>query len=254
MSPLFALPLLLVAAWANAETVLRADYRDRPPEMQSVDGTPVGPLIDILNRAAQQVGARVEWRHAPFIRSVEDLKGGRIDLVPRVLDAAERHAYIHYLPSIGAQHLSVRFIVAPGREARIRDYADLQGLTIGTKRGTVYFEPFDSDERLSKVVVTDDYLLAGMFRAGRLDAMVVIDAPAIEVQFKALGFDDYRYAEYRHKQSVHNYYGASLQLYQGKRGVLYDRLGQELARMRDSGEIAAIYRQHELPAPVPTVP
>ncbi|OEC36977.1 polar amino acid transport system substrate-binding protein [Pseudomonas cuatrocienegasensis] len=254
MSPLFALPLLLVVAWANAETVLRADYRDRPPEMQSVDGTPVGPLIDILNQAARHVGARVEWRHAPFIRSIEDLKSGRIDLVPRVLDTAERHAYIHYLPSIGVQQLSVRFIVPPGQEQRIGDYADLQGLTIGTKRGTAYFEPFDSDGLLSKVVVTDDYLLAGMFRAGRLDVMAVLDAPAIEVQFKALGFDDYRYAAYRHDQSILNYYGASLALYQGERGLLYERLGQELARMRDSGEIAAIYRQHELPSPVPSVP
>ncbi len=254
MSPFVVLPLLLVTAWASAETVLRADYRDRPPEMQSVDGTPVGPLIDVLNLAARQVGARVEWRHAPFIRSVEDLKSGRIDLVPRVLDTPERRTFIHYLPSIGAQQLSVRFIVPPGQEQRVRTYADLQGLTIGIKRGTVYFDPFDSDGLLSKVTVTDDYLLAGMFRAGRLDVMAVLDAPAIEVQFKALGFDDYRYAAYRHEQSVLNYYGASLALYQGERGALYERLGHELERMRDSGEIAAIYQQYKLPPPVPPAP
>src|SRR3989344_4682379 len=95
----------------HAEQVLRADYRERPPEMQAIDALPVGPLIEVLNTAAQRVGARIEWRFAPFVRSLEDLKSGRVDLAPRVLFTTERMDYVHFLPSIGPPRKSNRFIV-----------------------------------------------------------------------------------------------------------------------------------------------
>lgn len=234
---------------SHAEPILRADYRERPPEMQLVEGRPSGALIQVLETAAQRLGARIEWRNAPFLRSLDDLKSGRIDLVPRVLFTQERKAYIHYLPAIGTQRKNIRFIVKPGDEARLRTYADLHEGVVGGKRGTVYFEPFDHDDSINKVLASDDNLLAGMFRAGRLDALVVLDAEAIEVQFKAMGFSDYRYADYQHEQLIGNYFGASLRLYQGEKKALYDQLAHILREMRDSGEIALIYNRHGLQPP-----
>lgn len=240
---LFFLPL------CHAEQVLRADYRERPPEMQAIDALPVGPLIEVLNMAAQRVGARIEWRYAPFVRSLEDLKSGRIDLAPRVLFTTERMDYVHFLPSIGTQRKSIRFIVKTGQQASLRSYADLQGKVIGVKRGTAYFDQFDGDSALTKSLATDDYLLAGMFRAGRLDVMVVLDAEAIEAQFNKIGFSDYSYAEYQYEQSVGNYYGASKRHYLGDKKTLYEQLGQTLRGMRESGEIARIYHRYGVVPP-----
>jgi polar amino acid transport system substrate-binding protein len=240
---------LLYLPLCHAEQLLRADYRERPPEMQALDALPVGPLIEVLDTAARRVDARIEWRYAPFARSLKDLKTGRIDLVPRVLFTTERTAYVHYLPAIGTQHKSIRFIVRPGQETRLRDYADLRERLIGAKRGTAYFEPFDSDDLLRKSLATDDYLLAGMFRAGRLDTLAVLDAEAIEAQFHKIGFSDYRYADYHYEQSIGNYFGASLRLYQGQKQALYDQLGQQLRQMRDSGEIALIYNRYGVSPP-----
>ena len=240
---------LLYLPLCHADQVLRADYRERPPEMQALDSLPVGPLIEVLDSAAQRVGARIEWRYAPFVRSLEDLKSGRIDLVPRVLFTAERKDYVYFLPSIGTQRKSIRFIVKTGQQASLRNYADLQGKVIGVKRGTAYFDQFDGDSALTKSLATDDYLLAGMFRAGRLDVMVVLDAEAIEAQFHKIGFSDYSYAEYQYEQSVGNYYGASMRHYRGEKKALYEQLGQALRGMRESGEIARIYHRYGVAPP-----
>lgn len=155
-----------------------------------------------------------------------------------------RRAYIHYLPSIGNQPLHVRFVVRPGQEARLSRYEDLYELALGGKRGTAYFEPFDSDDLLDRAYVSDDAQLAAMFRAGRLDTIAVIDAAPMEAQFQAMNFRDYSYAHYTHQQVLGNHFGASLRRYHSDRGELYDRLGAELQRMREEGEVALIYHRY----------
>ncbi|MGH8353535.1 MAG: substrate-binding periplasmic protein, partial [Pseudomonas sp.] len=202
-----------------------------------------------LEEAARRAGASIRWRFVPFARSLEDLRFGRVDVVPRVLYTAERARYIHFLPSIGAQAKTIRFIVRPGREASLRRYADLRQQVIGAKRGTAYFEPFDHDELIRKQLAVDDDLLARMFRAGRYDAMIVLDQAAIEAEFQRLGFTAYSYADYRHEQWIDNHYGASRRLYQGARKDLYERLARALEEMRVSGEVGRIYRRFGVAAP-----
>ena len=243
------LPLIFVLTCSAADEVLRVDFRERTPEMRVVDGLPSGPLVSVLETAAQRVGVELHWRQAPFLRSLDDLRSGRIDLVPRVLITDERRAYIHYMPSIGNQPLDIRFIVRPGQEARLSRYEDLYTLTLGVKRGTAYFEPFDSDGLLGRIYVSDDEQLAAMFRAGRLDTMAVLDRIPMEAQFKAMEFRDYSYAHYVHRQVLGNHFGASLKRYQNDRRKLYDRLGAELERMRETGEVALIYRRYNVLPP-----
>lgn len=242
-----ALLLFALITPCHAQEVLLADYRERPPEMHAAGGEPVGPLIELLDSAALRAGARIQWRNAPFVRSLEDLKAGRIDLLPRLIRTPERTAFVHFLPSLGSQQRNIRFIVRPGQQ--LRSYADLAGRTIGIKRGTVYFSAFDSDSSLSKRAATDDYLLAAMFRAQRLDTLIVLDPPAIEAQFAQLGFSQYQYAEYQYEQSFANQYGASRLRYEGSRRTLYERLAAVLRQMRDSGEVARIYQRYGVEAP-----
>ncbi len=243
------LPLIFALTCNAADDVLRVDFRERTPEMRVVDGLPSGPLVSVLETAAQRVGVELLWRQAPFLRSLDDLRSGRIDLVPRVLMTEKRREYIHYLPSIGNQPLHVRFVVRPGQEARLSRYEDLYELALGVKRGTAYFEPFDSDGLLGRVYASDDEQLAGMFRAGRLDTIAVLDRIPMEAQFRAMGFRDYSYARYVHQQTLGNHFGASLKRYRSDRRALYDRLGAELERMRETGEVALIYRRYEVLPP-----
>lgn len=249
MKLLLSLLSLLFALTCVGDDVLRVDFRERPPEMRAVDGLPSGPLISVLETAAHRIGVDLHWREAPFLRSLNDLRSGRIDLIPRVLLTAPRRQYIHFLPSIGNQPLNVRFIVRPGEEARLSRYDDLYALSLGVKRGTAYFEPLNSDGMLGRVYASDDAQLAAMFRAGRLDTIAVLDIAPMEAQFQAMEFRDYSYAHYTHQQVLGNHFGASLKRYQGDRRELYDRLGAELKRMRESGEIALIYRRYGVKPP-----
>ncbi|SFP10029.1 polar amino acid transport system substrate-binding protein [Ectopseudomonas composti] len=243
------LPLLFALTCVGDDDVLRVDFRERPPEMRAVDGLPSGPLISVLETAAHRVGIDLHWREAPFLRSLDDLRSGRIDLLPRVLITEQRREYIHFLPSIGNQQLNVRFIVRPGEEARLSRYDDLYALSLGVKRGTAYFEQFDSDDMLGRVYASDDAQLAAMFRAERLDTIAVLDVVPMEAQFKAMEFRDYSYAHYDHQQLLGNHFGASLKRYQRDRRDLYDRLGAELERMRVAGEIVLIYQRYEVQPP-----
>jgi polar amino acid transport system substrate-binding protein len=250
MKHLFTLlPLLFVLTYASADNVLRVDFRERPPEMGAVDGRPSGPLVSVLKTAAQRAGVRLQWRQAPFLRSLEDLRAGRVDLVPRVLLTEQRLDYIHFLPSIGNQQLNIRFVVHPGQERTLQHYGDLYGLSVGVKRGTIYFEPFDSAPRLQRVYASDDAQLAAMFRAGRLDSIAVIDLLPLQAQFATLGFQGYSFSDYVHQQALGNHFGASLKRYNSDRRALYDRLGNELEQMRIRGEIGRIYRRHGVAPP-----
>lgn len=238
------LPLLFALTCAAADDVLRVDFRERPPEMRAVDGMPSGPLISVLETAAHRLGIDLHWREAPFLRSLDDLRSGRVDLVPRALLTEQRREYIHFLPSIGNQQLNIRFVTRPGEEGRLSRYEDLYQLTLGVKRGTAYFEPFDSDEKLGRIYASDDAQLAAMFRAGRIDTIAVIDVLPMEAQFQAMNFRAYSYAHYAHQQVLGNHFGASLKRYQNDRRDLYDRLGAELQRMREEGEVALIYHRY----------
>lgn len=250
MRRLSALLILLLPLLALAgPSTLRVDLRDRPPEMWSIDGRPAGPLVEVLEVAAKRAGLRLEWRYAPFARSLADLREGRIDLVPRVLPDPERNRYLHYLPSIGTQDKDILFAVHPSR--RVERYEDLAPLRIGVKRSSLYFPRFDADTTLHKQPAVDDDILVRMFRAGRIDAIAVLDKAAIDTAFENIRFSDYTYAGLREPIRIENRFAVSKKLYDSSHAALYDRLGRELEAMRRSGEVVAIYREHGVQPPTP---
>lgn len=72
----------------------------------------------------------------------------------------------------------------------------------------------------------------------------MLDRIPMEAQFEAMGYRDYSYAHYGHQQVLGNHFGASLKRYQSDRRELYERLGAELQRMREEGEVALIYHRY----------
>ncbi|WP_337058850.1 substrate-binding periplasmic protein [Pseudomonas sp. USHLN015] len=246
--PAFLLLLFPALALAGADT-LRVDLRDRPPEMWSIDGRPTGPLVRVLEVAAERAGLQLEWRYAPFARSLADLREGRIDLVPRVLPDPERDHYLHYLPSIGTQDKDILFAIRPNQ--RVERYEDLASLRIGVKRSTLYFPRFDADAALHKQPAVDDDILVRMFKAGRIDAIVVLDKTAIDIAFENIRFRDFTYAGLREPIHIENRFAASQKLHDSGRAALYDRLGRELEAMRRSGEVVSIYREQGVEPPTP---
>lgn len=242
------LAMVLADPLLAAAPVLQADFRPRPPEMfvDAETGRVSGPLVAILEDAAASIGYRVNWRVAPFPRSLQDMRSGHTDIVPRVIDSAERRAFIHFLGPIGWQQGDILFLVRKGEEQRIRSYADLAATSIGIKRGTLYFERFDRDPGLRKVEAPDDANLVNMFRHRRFDTMIVLDRGALEGVLKEQGIGDYAFAEYKVPQRIAIYYGLSKQ---SSKLPLAAALERALRQLQEKGEIARRYQQYGLPPP-----
>lgn len=225
-----------------------AHIRNRPPEL-TVNGSEYGgPLKDIIDLAAERSGHSVRWAAAPFKRSIEDLKGGNVDFVPRTFMREERKQFAHFLDPVGYQEKTVVFFVKKGSEAMVERYEDLAKVSIGVKRGTVYFKQFDKDGALKKVENTEDAGLARMLQGGRFDVMASIDPDAAVEQFKAIGFD-YSMTNYKHFNRTGVYYASSKKRYEKDRKQAYDDVNKEIQKMVSSGEIDKIYASYGIEPP-----
>lgn len=227
--------------------VLQADARPRPPEMV-VDvqtGKVSGPLLEILDEAAGSLGYSVEWASVPFARSMENLKSGESDIVPRLVMTEERKAIAEFLGPIGFQPMEVEFLVKPGQEHALRSYEDLRMLTVGTKWGTAYFERFDQDVSLRKIGSQDDDNLAVLFVKNLVSTVIVLDRGAIEKVMKE-NHIAYAWADYKEPIQLGIFYGMSKA---SKHAAISGPLSEALRRMVESGRVAEIYRRHRATPP-----
>ena len=240
--PSMVILLLALSANARAEDI-RGEFRARPPEMTIENGKFAGPIKDVIEQAVGIAGLTISWSEVPFARSLKELQDGEPVLVPRFNRTPDREAYSLYLGPIAVQKRQVLFAVHKGDEARIKSYADLAALSIGTKRGTVYFDKFDNDKTLHKFEGADDQALIGPMRAGHQDAAIVIDRSAFEEAAKSAGWSDYAWADWKLDIEQANYYGVS------KSGPLAAKaaaIDAALKAMTADGRVRKIYEKYHL--------
>lgn len=247
--PLTVIFFAIISGAASAETI-EANLRNRPPDLNLNNGKGSGPLKDILEIAASRIGAEVDWIEGPFKKGLEDLRSGRLDLVPRTFMREDRKAFLHYLRPIGFQEKSIVFFVNKGKESILSSYDDLYKLKVGVKRGTVFYPKFDKDSNIKKVEGTEDASLAKMLIHGRFDVVISIDQKGMEQEFKKIGFSDYSLADYRHAKRIGLYYATSKKRYESGKKSIYDALDSELQKMVKSGEIDKIYQTNNAPPPL----
>jgi len=243
---LFCCLFLLTLTHAQ-DNILRADFRQRPPEMIINGDKKLGPLKDILEIAAKKVGYRVKWRNTPFPRSLSDLKDGNIDILPRTVKTQKREKFVNYLGPIGYQDKTIFFLVKKGYTNMIQSYDDLKSLTIAVKRETAYFKRFNEDNSLDKSESMDDDNMVKMFDRGRFDTMAVLDVASLELALKKYNITNYAYAKYKFVQKNGNYYGMSKNSNHNK---LYEKLNEVLLHMAKTGEVTKIYKLHGIKPPL----
>ncbi|CAH0537337.1 substrate-binding periplasmic protein [Vibrio marisflavi] len=240
---LFFIPGLSMAA----EKIFNADFRNRPPQMV-VDGDKFsGPLKDILEEASSKIGYTVKWRKAPFKRSLEGLKNGSVDIVPRYRKTPDREVFTNYLGPIGYQERNVKFVVLKSNKDIIKTYDDLKKYKVGVKRGTSYFKQFTDDKSIAKVETSDDEQIVKMLRGKRFEVAIIIDEGAFEHSAKKEGFTDWAYAPYEFVRRLPNYYGMSKT---SPNAGEYDALNAAIKGMATSGRVKEIYMQYNVEPPV----
>ena len=86
----------------------------------------------------------------PFRRALALMVNGRADTMLGPNRNSEREAYIFYM----AEELPREKIFFLHKyTTNIIEYRDLSGLSIGVSSGTIYFDKFDKDDKLKKIIV-----------------------------------------------------------------------------------------------------
>lgn len=247
----FASVFISVVMIALVPNILRAtdnktlivDVRHRPPEMNVEGETWSGPLIDIITEAAHRTGHEVEFQIRQFQGSLHYLEWGEIDILPRTICTPARAEIIDFLGPIGYEQKEILFLVKPRKEDAIQGFDDLKRLTVGVKRGTVYFEEFDANQEIVKIESHDDENLVQMFAHNRFDTMIILDRNALEAALKKYQISEYAYARYKHTLRIGIYYGI-IRDHPSK-----EALQRALEELVTSGEVKAIYAQYGIEPP-----
>ena len=226
------------------DLVLNVDVRSRPPEMVVADHHYSGPLLDILEKAARGARYGIRYRKRQFEGSLLRLMDGDIDILPRTICTPERAKRIDYLGPIGYQKKEISFLVKKGREGSIQVFDDLKKVTVGVKRGTVYFKEFDNDNDIRRIESEDDENMVQMFASNRFDTMIILDKAAAEAALKKHHIADYAYARYTYPKMIGNYYGIA------RHHPAKQTLQKILEKMVRFGRVKEIYAHHGVAAPL----
>jgi len=234
----------LQAAGRNTdEKTLLVDFRVRPPHMSIQGDSAVGPLIDLLEKAVENIGYKIKWQFRPFEESLEALKSGQSDIVPRIFLEKDREEFASFIGPIGHETKKVEFLMRPGGKSLER-YEDLQGLTIAVKEKGSYFKRFEDDETLKKVVAENEHEQIRLFKEGKADVVVFYEGHLIADAIKAMELTEYEIAPLTHEGAIDVYYALSRR---SPFNFLAKPLQKEMAHLREDGEIEKAYAQSSIP-------
>jgi len=241
----------LLAMWfsgtafaADARPVLVVTYRDNPPDLVSYcAGRHSGPLRYVIEEAAARVGHRVEWRKLNLANSLRALKEGSVDIVPYLFTkTSERSAIGRFSETLGGKGRTVSFLMRKNDSRNVLQFADLEGFVIGYHKDSYYLPEFHESPRLKTVPYERDAEMVKDFIAGTIDMVAVNNKAGTARAFLALGFNEYKYAEFNYKRDAFLYLLYSLA---PSKQTLFDRFDRALAQMRQEGVMTDIYRSFD---------
>jgi polar amino acid transport system substrate-binding protein len=176
----------------------------------------------------------------PFPRTLENIKTGVTDIVPGIFMNEERKSNIEFLGPIGTERAPVRFLMRTGQEHLLKSYEDLKKLSVGVKRGTLYFPQFDKDHTIRRVTAQDDHNMVKMLVAGRFDVMIVNDKEATAIALDRNQITGTTWADYLASRALERYFGFSKH---SKHSALAAPFSESLKLMVKNGRVAEIYQQ-----------
>ena len=178
---LFHSPLL----FAQRTLVLATDVW--PPYRIAAEGVGLkGIDIDIIRAIEKKSGITIVIEQHPWPRALELLRSGEVDLMCGLAWSAERELYIHYL-SPSYHRVQPVFYARRDSGMKVSRYDDLAGKRIGQSSSTVYFEPFNSDISLVKIILPSEPQILQMLSLRRIDLAVGTE-PNISWDIKNLGY------------------------------------------------------------------
>jgi polar amino acid transport system substrate-binding protein len=155
----------------NAEELVVAI--DNYPPWSIIDKkTYQGIDVDIIKALAAELSLTVKFITCPFKRCLAFIENGQADLMPGLFKTSEREKYMMFIEPAYFDDPPKVFYLKKDTLKQINKYEDLETLIIGVKRGASYFDKFDNDHKLKKLIVTREVQLLNLLKIGRIDTFV----------------------------------------------------------------------------------
>lgn len=166
--------LLVLFTLPAEDTIIVATEIWAPFRIKMNEESFSGIDIDILNRIGDEMGIVFRVEQYPWVRCLNNMKQGSVDIMTGLAYTDERAEYISYSNDYYYQ-CNAAFYTLAADTVRITQYDDLKGLEIGYTRGSAYFEPFNSDTTLIKKDFHGEANLLKLLLSRRVDTFVGTD-------------------------------------------------------------------------------
>lgn len=216
-----------------------------PPYVMKSDLELTGIDIDIAKAFAKRLNKTAKFNICPIARCLKSLADGETDMSISLKYTAERAEYLSYLyPHYFTSLEPIVFYLNTNNVKPLSSYQDLYALIIGVERGTLYFEPFDSDNGINKVAVASQQQMVQMLLKNRIDAIVEREETIVPLVSKEIYNNTLIKAQYQVTKRTNGYLVLSKK---SQHHPKLTRFSEVLADMKDDGTIKAIFTQYQLP-------
>lgn len=179
LSGCLVLPTLLVIAALLAspgmataqQEPLIVTIDDYPPFYYWDDATPAGATVEILNEAFARMGVIPHYMKSSFVRSLDELREGRVHAALAGIRTPEREMFALY-PQEPVYSLAVWVVTRKDDPRKTKSLKDLTGRTVGALKGYSYGNEFDAMTSFDRVYSSSKARLIMKLLEMRLDAIV----------------------------------------------------------------------------------
>ncbi len=201
-----------------------------------------GAYTEIVRELARRLGRELRITECPHARCMLMMKAGEADLSIGIQQSPEREEFMAFLRTPYRKTATDRvFYVRRGEASRIRRYEDLQGLHIGMRNGSEYFDRFDDDKSLNKEMAPTNAANLRKLLLKRLDTVVMPEDQGA-VLLVELGITrEVETAVYREHDNIPRSVAVSRH---SAAFALLPQLEAAMQAMRRDGTLAAIYDKH----------
>ncbi|AQS35683.1 periplasmic component of amino acid ABC-type transporter/signal transduction system [Shewanella psychrophila] len=198
---MFGLPV-----WAAP--AMRACIDHYPPFQIITDDGIMGESLVALNLLAKLIKHDLVIKTSPnFARCLRMLKVGQVDVVAGLILKPKRQAYASFLPYREDSHY---VFISRDPDINIEYYEQLANHTIAVSRHTHYFDRFDQDPELRKIVVNDIKTAIAMLAKERFELLIVPEMILPSIRRDFTQFDNlFKVHPYRFKPQRIVYFGFS---------------------------------------------
>ena len=213
-----------------------------PFRIEGENGAMQGIDIELIAKLETRLKIKIRVQRVPWVRALGMMRDGTADLMSGLARTQERETFILYQAPAYAEIRPAFYQLATNAQP-IKRYEDLASTRIGFTRGSVYFEPFDSDNALNKLSATDETQLLRMLLGRRFDVIVGSDLQ-VDYELRLRGFaSEVVKAAYRPAKTTPLYFGISRK---SPLAAEASELGRALAELQADGTIAAILARYSL--------